>query len=39
MVTQFLAAVPLAELGLCRGTLIGEDTRILVAIDILLSGN
>lgn len=38
MVTQFAAAVPVKELGAHAGSLIAEDTAIIGAIDMLLSG-
>ena len=38
MVTQFVAAVPMSELGPCVGSLIAEDTAITGAVDMLTRG-
>jgi toxin CcdB len=38
MVTQFVASVPVRELGDRVGSLISEDTTITGAIDMLLGG-
>ena len=38
MMTQFLAAVPVSELGAKAGTLQAQDTAITNALDLLLTG-